>query len=152
MDMELDWLDAKMRDYDRRMDDFSWSGDRVMSAKRGDLAYGREPFATSPRAAWLQGDAADSVYKSAYELLNRGEWRRAAASFGSIPQRFPSSGIRRGRALLAGVLALPHRQHGRSQRGAPLTGDDAHEVPAGKNAIRCGCADDAHSRHARLSW
>ena len=92
MDMEMDRLDAKMRDYDRRMDDFSWSGDRVMSAKRGDLAYGREPFATSPRAAWLQGDAADSVYKSAYELLNRGEWRRAAASFGSIPQRFPSSG------------------------------------------------------------
>ena len=91
MKMDMDRLDAKLRDYDRRMDDFAWSSDRLMS-KRGDLAYGRESFATSPRAAWLQGDAADSVYKSAYELLNRGEWRRAAASFGSIPQRFPSSG------------------------------------------------------------
>lgn len=91
MNMDMDRLDAKLRDYDRRMDDFAWSSDRLMS-KRGDLAYGRESFATSPRAAWLQGDAADSVYKSAYELLNRGEWRRAAASFGSIPQRFPSSG------------------------------------------------------------
>ncbi len=89
--MDMDRLDAKLRDYDRRMDDFAWSGDRLMS-KRADLAYGRESFATSPRAPWLQGDAADSVYKSAYELLNRGEWRRAAASFGSIPQRFPSSG------------------------------------------------------------
>ena len=92
MSMEMDRLGAKVRDYDRRMDDFSWSTDRLMSTKRDDPSYRRESFATSPRAAWLQGDAADSVYKSAYELLNRGEWRRAAASFGSIPQRFPSSG------------------------------------------------------------
>jgi len=57
-----------------------------------DAKWGREPFATSPRAAWLQGDVADSLYKSAYELLNRGEWRRSAAAFASIPQRYPNSG------------------------------------------------------------
>jgi HEAT repeat protein len=92
MTMEMDRLDSKLRDYDRRMEDFSWSSDHLMSTKRDDLAYRREAFATSPRVAWLQGDAADSVYKSAYELLTRGEWRRAAASFGSIPQRYPNSG------------------------------------------------------------
>ncbi|HEX6049653.1 MAG TPA: HEAT repeat domain-containing protein [Gemmatimonadaceae bacterium] len=52
----------------------------------------REPFATRPRAPWLQEDPADSLYKLGYQLLNRGEWRRAAAQFAVIPQRFPSSG------------------------------------------------------------
>ena len=52
----------------------------------------REPFATSPRQAWLQGDPADSLYKSARELLNGGEWRRAATAFSALPQRFPNSG------------------------------------------------------------
>ena len=51
-----------------------------------------EPFATSPRAAWLQGDPADSLYKSARGLLNGGEWRRAATAFSALPQRFPNSG------------------------------------------------------------
>lgn len=58
----------------------------------GDGRWGHESFATSPRAPWLQGDPADSLYKAAYELLNRGEWRRAATGFGNIPQRFPNSG------------------------------------------------------------
>jgi len=53
---------------------------------------GRESFMTRPRAPWLQGDVADSVYKNAYELLNRGEWRRSATAFASIPQKYPNSG------------------------------------------------------------
>jgi len=59
---------------------------------RSDRPEGREPFMTRPRAPWLQGDVADSLYKNAYELLNRGEWRRSATAFASIPQRYPNSG------------------------------------------------------------
>ena len=58
---------------------------------RGEASAG-EGFATRPRSPWLQRDPADSMYKAAYELLNRGEWRRAASGFGSIPQRYPNSG------------------------------------------------------------
>ncbi len=53
---------------------------------------GRELFMTRPRAPWLQGDVADSLYRNAYELLNRGEWRRSATAFASIPQKYPNSG------------------------------------------------------------
>ena len=59
---------------------------------RSDWSEGRELFMTRPRAPWLQGDVADSLYKSAYELLNRGEWRRSATMFASIPQKYPNSG------------------------------------------------------------
>ena len=92
MDMQMDRFDARLRDLDVRMGDRSWADDRLMATKRAGQSYRGESFATSPRAAWLQGDVADSLYKSAYELLNRGEWRRAATSFGAIPQRFPNSG------------------------------------------------------------
>jgi HEAT repeat protein len=43
-------------------------------------------------APWLQGDAADSVYRRARELLNRRDYRTAASLFGQIPERFPRSG------------------------------------------------------------
>jgi HEAT repeat protein len=79
---KLDRLD----DFDRldRLDtDRQWKSSRLES---------RESFMTRPRAPWLQGDVADSLYKAAYELLNRGEWRRSATAFGSIPQKYPNSG------------------------------------------------------------
>jgi hypothetical protein len=44
-----------------------------------------------PRDAWNNGDPADSLYRRARELLNRGDWRRAAAAFREIPQKFPNS-------------------------------------------------------------
>ena len=43
-------------------------------------------------APWLQGDAADSVYRRAREMLNRRDYRTAATLFGQIPERFPRSG------------------------------------------------------------
>ena len=52
---------------------------------------GMRPIATVPREPWAGQDSADSMYKNARELLNRGEWRRAAAAFAAIPQRYPSS-------------------------------------------------------------
>ena len=85
LDKELDRFDKKLHDFDMRMDDFTWKSHAFM----GDA---RESFRTSPRAAWLQGDIADSLYRSAYEMLNRGEWRRSATAFASIPQRYPNSG------------------------------------------------------------
>lgn len=41
--------------------------------------------------AWAQADPADSMYRSARELLNRGDYRRAAAAFAEIPRKHPSS-------------------------------------------------------------
>jgi HEAT repeat protein len=87
---KFDKLDAKFHDFEMRLDDRSWGQDHFMSPPPG--SWTRDPFMTSPRAAWLQGDVADSVYRSGYELLNRGEWRRSAAVFASIPQKYPNSG------------------------------------------------------------
>ena len=52
---------------------------------------GMRPIATTPRAPWASQDSADSLYRNARELLNRGEWRRAAGVFATIPQRHPGS-------------------------------------------------------------
>jgi HEAT repeat protein len=76
----------KLDKFDRldRLDtDLDWKSSRLES---------RESFMTRPRPAWLQGDVADSLYKAAYELLNRGEWRRSATAFANIPQKYPNSG------------------------------------------------------------
>jgi HEAT repeat protein len=48
--------------------------------------------AETPRAPWLQGDPADSVYRAAREALNQRENRTAADLFAQIPTRFPRSG------------------------------------------------------------
>lgn len=71
---------------------FDWPSEHLVTPKPYLDGFHREPFATRPRAPWLQGDPADSLYKLAYQLLNRGEWRRAASQFAAIPQRFPNSG------------------------------------------------------------
>jgi len=91
MDMKLDGFDRfdafdkfdKLDKLDKWDMKFEHNADRLES---------REPFMTRPRAPWLQGDVADSLYKNAYELLNRGEWRRSATAFASIPQKYPNSG------------------------------------------------------------
>ena len=46
----------------------------------------------TPRAAWLQGDPADSLYRAAREALDRRDYRRAAELFAQVPTRFPRSG------------------------------------------------------------
>ena len=57
-------------------------------------AYAAEPTGTgeTPRAAWLQGDPADSLYRAAREALDRRDFRRAADLFASLSGRFPRSG------------------------------------------------------------
>jgi HEAT repeat protein len=87
-DAQFDKAEMKFHELDMKF------GEGLMKAPRVEVHWDtdRESFATSPRRAWIQGDPADSVYKAAYELLNRGEWRRAAGAFANIPQKFPNSG------------------------------------------------------------
>ncbi len=54
-------------------------------------AVGPAPQAT-PRAPWLQGDPADSLYRAAREALNRRDYLRAAELFAQVPDRYPRSG------------------------------------------------------------
>ncbi len=42
-------------------------------------------------APYAQGDVADSVYRSAREMVNRGDWRMAAQTLRALPQRYPNS-------------------------------------------------------------
>lgn len=48
-------------------------------------------LATVPRPAWARGDQGDSLYRRARELLNSGEYRRAAATFRDLTTKTPSS-------------------------------------------------------------
>lgn len=47
--------------------------------------------AATPPPAWAPADPADSLYRQARDLLNRGDYRRAAQLFRDIAQRFPKS-------------------------------------------------------------
>lgn len=48
-------------------------------------------FARSPRAPWVQGDPADSLYRLARQAFNDGDWRRASNLFHDVGQKFPKS-------------------------------------------------------------
>jgi HEAT repeat protein len=50
-----------------------------------------EPFATTPPAAWAQGDPADSLYRRARRALDGKEYAEAARLFQSIVSRYPRS-------------------------------------------------------------
>jgi HEAT repeat protein/TolA-binding protein len=45
-----------------------------------------------PLPQWIQGDPADSVYRVANDVLNRGDYGRAAQMFKDIAQKYPKSG------------------------------------------------------------
>jgi HEAT repeat protein len=81
--------------------------------------------ARDPQTVWAQSDRADSLYKSAYELLNRGEWRRAASAFGNIPRRYPRS-VHAGDALYWQAFSL-YRLGGT---------DDLHDAVRSLEALR----------------
>jgi HEAT repeat protein len=59
-------------------------------------AIGR-PFAgdlldrRTPPQAWAQGDPADSLYSEARQVLNRGDWGRAARMFADLQKNYPKS-------------------------------------------------------------
>lgn len=52
---------------------------------------GEAPFATMPPAPRRLLDQADSLYRSAREMLNRGEYRRAAAMFSDLSAKHANS-------------------------------------------------------------
>ena len=54
------------------------------------IATARE-FATRPPAPWQADDPADSLYRVGRELLNRGDFRRAAGTFERIVDRYARS-------------------------------------------------------------
>ena len=54
-------------------------------------AFEGEEFAHTPRAPWVQGDPADSLYRAAREAFNRGDWRQSSDLFAQVVQKFPQS-------------------------------------------------------------
>ena len=68
----------------------------VRSAQRAAMADMAHAFSsgtgrvTAP-APWAQQDVADSAYRQARELFNRGEWGQAVQAFRSLPTRYPNS-------------------------------------------------------------
>jgi HEAT repeat protein/TolA-binding protein len=55
-------------------------------------AFGGDRFDRRlPPQAWAQGDPADSLYKVAREMLNRGDWGRAARTFADLQKNYPKS-------------------------------------------------------------
>jgi TolA-binding protein len=96
--------------------------------------------AIAPGGAWAsprfyQGDPADSLYRSAHELLRRGEYRRAATIFRELPQRFPSSAYLAD-ALYWQAFAL-YRIGGSAELRAALEALDQHRsrYPGAKNRV-----------------
>ena len=70
------------------------TGSPVTSARQ-QAPTPQEPAASvehGPRAPWLQGDPADSIYRAAREALDRRDYRRAADLFAQVPARYPRSG------------------------------------------------------------
>ena len=66
-------------------------------AAEAQVRFSQAPFAggyhlpETPPSAWAQSDPADSVYRAATQVLNRGDYRKAAALFKEIPARFQYS-------------------------------------------------------------
>jgi HEAT repeat protein/TolA-binding protein len=55
------------------------------------FGYAGESFHV-PLPQWIQGDPADSAYRVAQDVLNRGDYGRAAQMFKDIAQKYPKSG------------------------------------------------------------
>jgi TolA-binding protein len=83
----------------------SWSRDEGVGANISAVSLGADSIALRIPAAWLQGDPADSLYRSARESLSRGDYQKAASLFASIPSRYPRSGYA-GDALYWQAFAL----------------------------------------------
>lgn len=90
-------------------------------------------------------DPADSVYKEARSLLNRGEWRRAATMFDRVAGRTPASAYAAD-ALYWQAFAL-YRIGGMNELREALAALDARK----SRFPRAGNADDAESLTTRVA-
>src|SRR5512133_2904226 len=70
----------------------SWPRSDDVGANVSPASLGPDSIAHRIPAAWLQGDPADSLYRSARKSLSRGDYHEAADLFASIPSRYPRSG------------------------------------------------------------
>ena len=69
-----------------------------------------------PPEPWAKADPADSLYRLAREALSRGDYKRAAEIFHSIPERYPQSAYA-GQALYYEAFSL-YRSGGDDDLGA----------------------------------
>lgn len=81
-----------MAEAQRGLQSLEWSG----TGDLGNIVLGGvmnrfESRAQGPRAAWAPQDPADSLYRLAREMLNRGNYRRAADLFREITDKYASS-------------------------------------------------------------
>ncbi len=90
-------------------------------------------------------DPADSLYKEARSLLNRGEWRRAATLFGQVAARTPASAYAAD-ALYWQAFSL-YRIGGMTELREALAALDARK----SRFPRAGNADDAESLTTRVT-
>jgi HEAT repeat protein len=97
-----------------------------------------------PRAAWAPEDPADSLYRRARELLNRGEYRQAALAFRDLSSRYPSSQYAP-TALYWQAFAL-YRIGGMTDLRAALTAIETQrsKYPSARNE------NDVSTLHARI--
>lgn len=77
---------------ERALEGFDWSGTAdLANMALGNLGQRFEARANGPRPAWAPNDPADSLYRLAREMLNRGNYRRAAELFREISDRYANS-------------------------------------------------------------
>jgi HEAT repeat protein len=104
-----------------------------------------EAWVASGFSARYPQDPADSLYREARTLLNRGEWRRAATLFGQVADRRPESAYAAD-ALYWKAFAL-YRIGGVAELRESLAALDARK----SRFPRAGNADDAASLTTRVT-
>jgi HEAT repeat protein len=65
--------------------------DRARITSQGGFGYSYSLGEPRPPAAWAQRDPADSLWRAANEVMNKGDYRKAASIFKEIPQKFQYS-------------------------------------------------------------
>lgn len=84
-------LDQRYVDEARSYVDLARVNERVDQAMREVDLMPSMNLAFGGPVAWARQDPADSLYRQARDLLNRGDYRKAADLFRSLPAKFPGS-------------------------------------------------------------
>ena len=74
------------------VNDFAWSDHfNLLTTDYLSNQFAYSGFGEARPVAWAQQDPADSLYRTARDQFSRGDYRRSAELFKSLPQKFPSS-------------------------------------------------------------
>ena len=117
----------------------------VLATAPRAIAMGARGFTLGGSETRFPQDPADSVYREARSLLNRGEWRRAATLFGQVANRQPASAYAAD-ALYWQAFAL-YRIGGVTELRESLAALDARK----SRFPRAGNGDEAESLATRVS-